>query len=146
MVKEFPVGRLGNIRYVAILTRYQEKWVYAFHSERGSYEHPGGHVEPGETAAQAARRELFEETGITKARMYPLWDYEYMWKNGRGRSHGRVFFAEAEELGELPDYSEMTHIKLFDTVPENYTYERDRERRDIKLALRMISVIKDTGE
>ncbi len=144
MIKEFPAGRLSNIKYVAILTRYRGKWVYAFHGERGSYEHPGGHVEPGETAAQAARRELYEETGITKARLYPLWDYEYMWRNGKGRNNGRVYFAEVDELGELPECSEMTHVMLYDTVPENYTYEHEKERRDIRNALRMIRAIKET--
>lgn len=33
-------------------------------SRAGEYEHPGGHAERGETAKEAARRELQEETGI----------------------------------------------------------------------------------
>ena len=144
MVIEYPAGRLDDIKYVAIITRYRGQWVYCFHKRRGSYEHPGGHVESGETAIAAARRELYEETGIADARLTPLWDYKYAWKNGKGHSNGRVFFAEANSLGELPGYSEMDHVALFDTVPDNFTYDYDKERRDIAAALHMLPVL--TGE
>ena len=127
---EFPVGRLDNIAFVAIFTRYQGKWVYCWHKKRESYEHPAGHVEVNETPLEAARRELYEETGIRDCKMIPLWDYEYIWESGEGRNNGRIFFAEVNALGELPE-SEMDRRELFDTVPENYTYNREDELNDI---------------
>lgn len=127
---EFPAGRLENIEFVVIFTRYQGKWVYCWHKRRESYEHPGGHVEQGETPLQAAKRELYEETGIKDCRILPLWDYEFIWENGKGRNNGRVFYAEVFSLGELPE-SEMDRIEFFDTVPENYTYNRADEIRDL---------------
>jgi len=129
-VTEFPVGRLDNIEFVAIFTRYQGKWVYCWHKRRKSYEHPGGHVEHGETPLHAAKRELYEETGIRDCRILPLWDYEYIYENGQGQNNGRVFYAEVFSLGELPG-SEMERIEFFDTVPENYTYDRADEKKDL---------------
>ncbi|MBE5940540.1 MAG: NUDIX domain-containing protein [Lachnospiraceae bacterium] len=128
---EYPAGRLDNIGFVAIFTRYQGKWVYCWHKRRESYEHPAGHVEPNETPMEAAKRELFEETGIKDCKIIPLWDYEYIWDNGAGSNNGRVFYAEVNSLGVLPK-SEMDHTRLFDTVPENYTYNRDDELADIE--------------
>ena len=134
---EYPAGRLDDIGFVVIFTRYQGKWVYCWHKHRQSYEHPAGHVEPGETPMQAARRELFEETGIQDCKAIPLWDYEYIWENGEGRNNGRVFYAEVNSLGTLPE-SEMERIEFFDTVPENYTYDREDELRDIQYIEKML--------
>ena len=39
------------------------------------YNGVGGHVEPGEDILSAARRELFEETGL----MIDLWSNDYSW-------------------------------------------------------------------
>lgn len=127
---EYPAGTLDNIGFVVIFTRYQGKWVYCWHRHRKSFEHPAGHVEPDEIPVEAAKRELFEETGIKDCKLIPLWDYEYIWENGQGRNNGRVFYAEVNSLGSLPE-SEMERIEFFDTVPENYTYNREDEIRDI---------------
>ena len=40
----------------------------------------------------------------------------------RGIAHGQVFFARVYELGELPDYSEMERVELFDEIPQELTY------------------------
>ena len=135
MITEYPVGWLDDIAFVVIFTRYQEKWVFCFHKSRKSYEPPGGHVEIGETPIEAAKRELYEETGIKDCRITPLWDYEYIWENGEGRNNGRAFYAEVNSLGELPE-SEMDHIVLSDDVPENCTYETENLKRQLSSAER----------
>lgn len=101
--------------YVIILSNYQGKLLLSRHRERETWETQGGHIEPGETPLQAARRELFEESGAVQCRMRHVFDCE------AGGSKGMVFFAEITELGPMPE-SEMAEVKSFEQMPENLTY------------------------
>lgn len=50
---------------VAIFARYGGKILLIKHKRLGTWLPVGGEIEPGETPLEAARRELFEETGLS---------------------------------------------------------------------------------
>lgn len=114
-VKFFNIPPAGfEMKYVVILPRYESRWILSRKKGRSTYEIPGGHIEPGETAVQAAKRELFEETGVSDCTLTPVCIYTY-------DSAGYLFLADVHSLGELPDF-EMEETKLFDALPDNLTY------------------------
>lgn len=117
--KIYPIGTLESYKYVVVLSRCEGKILLSRHRARMTWETQGGHVEPGETPMEAARRELWEESGAADYDIRPLCDY---WAGDEGRgSNGVVFAAEIRELGPLPR-SEMAEIRTFDALPENLTY------------------------
>jgi 8-oxo-dGTP pyrophosphatase MutT (NUDIX family) len=119
MVRIAHLGSLQTYQFVVVFARYQGRWVYCRAKTRDCFETAGGHIEAGETTLDAAERELYEETGAVNYRMTPVFDYAVY--RECSVSHGQVFFAELEELGELPDY-EMAEVRLFDTIPDRMRF------------------------
>ena len=114
-----PVGTLGTYTFVVVCSRYDGKWLLSRHRERDTWETQGGHIEPGETPLQAARRELYEESGVRDAELYPVCDYYGF--DAQSSANGMVFFAAVHRLEPLPE-SEIREARLFPALPENLTY------------------------
>ena len=115
-----PAGSVETYKYVVVCSNYQGKWLFSRHKERTTWETQGGHVEAGETPMEAAKRELYEESGVTDADLYAVCDY----KGYRGPrfAYGMTFLAVVHELGELPESEMMEEVRLFDELPGNLTY------------------------
>lgn len=115
----YPLGYLEKYKFTAICASYKGKWVLSRHKKRDTWETQGGHIESDESPFECARRELFEESGIKDATLFPICDY---WGfNKQACSNGVVFLAVVHSLGDLPE-SEMKEIKMFDTLPSKLTY------------------------
>ena len=125
MSKDYIAGSLDNIKFVAMECQYQGKWVMCFNSYRAKWEMPGGHVDEGETPLEAAKRELFEETGAIKFDIIPVWDYKAYTDEGEFHNNGRVYYVTVHEFGILPEISEMDRIDFFEELPQNITYKRE---------------------
>lgn len=113
------LGVLRAYRFVVIFARYRDKWLYCRAKRRDSFETAGGRIEQGETTLEAAKRELYEETGAKEFDIVPAFDYLVRFPNIH--SNGQVFFAKINELENMPDY-EMAEVKLFDSIPEKMRF------------------------
>jgi 8-oxo-dGTP diphosphatase len=121
----YEFGKLKDYKYVVTFAVYEGRWLLCKHRERNTWEVSGGHVEAGETPLEAARRELFEETGALDFTLEPVCDYwacdePHETKNITW-SNGQVFFADVKKLGPIPE-SEMEKIEVLEMFPDNLTY------------------------
>lgn len=119
--KTYGIGQLKNYKYVVILSRYEGKLLLSRHKERNTWETQGGHIEDGETPMQAAKRELYEESGAVQYEIAPLCDYWAGEPDMVDGVIGVVFVAKIMQLGNIPE-SEMQEVKAFTSLPENITY------------------------
>ena len=106
---------ISTLKYAVICARYQGRWILCRHKERSTWEIPGGHIEPGETALEAAKRELWEETGVRNVDIRPVCVYKVS-------RYGMLFFAEAHSMDTIPEGSEIAETQIFDRLPDNLTY------------------------
>ncbi len=106
---------------------------------------PKGHLEPGETAEQAAVREVAEETGITGRITAPLGSLSYSFTVDGRRIHKRVHhFLMVAESGELSDDDiEVTEVAWVPLrrVPQVLAYAAER-----RIAHRATKVLADSRE
>ena len=110
--KTYPLGSFERYPYVVILSRMEGKFLLSRHKQRTTWEFQGGHIEQGETPLQAAKRELFEESGAAAFEIEPLCDYWAGSEDGKSGACGVVFTAEIE----------MAETRLFESLPEQMTY------------------------
>lgn len=112
------------VKFVVIVSRYQNQWVFVKHKERETYEIPGGHRENGEPILEAAKRELEEETGAKCYSIQPVVYYSVIGKtrvNQTGEeSFGMIFLADIKSFTDI--HSEIERMALFDDLPEYLTY------------------------
>ncbi|WP_339228600.1 RNA deprotection pyrophosphohydrolase [Oceanobacillus sp. FSL K6-2867] len=101
-------------KHVWVICKYKGKWLLTKHRERG-LEFPGGKVEEGETARDAAVREVMEETGGN------VQEISYI---GQYRVDGRkdivvknVYFAVVDQLIEQETYYETEGPVLLNFIP-----------------------------
>ena len=68
---------------------------------------PKGHVDPGETAAQAATREVREEGGVDAELLEPLGNVRYFYqRDGRRIAKQVSFFLFAYRSGDVADHDD----------------------------------------
>ena len=93
ITKTYDYNTLKQYVFVVVLSKYNGRILLSRHKSRTTWETQGGHIEPGETPLEAAKRELYEESGATEYHIAPLCDY---WagnsETGQG-ANGAVFLA-----------------------------------------------------
>lgn len=103
-------------KHVWVISRYQDRWLLTHHRTRG-LEFPGGKVEPGETAEEAAIREVMEETGGVVEQLHYIAQYNVDGKSDKVIKN--VYFANIESLEVQDTYYETLGPKLLQAIPEN---------------------------
>ena len=120
IVRFYETVEDSKLKFAVFLARHNGKWVLCKHKERDTYEAPGGHREPGETIGEAARRELYEETGAVEYEIGPLCVYSVTDETGE-ETFGMLYAAEITAF-ETELHSEIERIELFAELPDNWTY------------------------
>lgn len=121
---------------VAIVHRSDGRVLLAERTARqmgaGFWELPGGKIEPGEGAAQAAVRELVEEVGLLAHRLRPAIRYDHAYRTRRLRMH----FFRVEHWSGTPEGREGQRLAWVDPAqPEVGPLQQSNERVLRALAL-----------
>ena len=111
------------LKFAVIIAKTDDKWVFCKHQKRNTFEVPGGHREPCELIDDAAKRELYEETGATDYTLKRVCVYSVTAKdnfNGE-ETFGMLYFADIFSF-EKELHSEIEKIIITDRLVNDWTY------------------------
>lgn len=110
------------LKFAIIIAKHNGKWVFCKHKDRNTFELPGGHREPNETILQAAKRELYEETGALIFDIKPLFAYSVIGKSKvvptGEETFGMLYFADVKEF-EPELHSEIESVHFLMNCPQS---------------------------
>jgi 8-oxo-dGTP pyrophosphatase MutT (NUDIX family) len=98
---------------------------------------PKGHVDPGETPVEAARREVREETGIVAEPVRELGETRYWYRRG-GRTIGKrvSFFLFDHVAGDTADHDdEVEEVRWIPLAEAERELSHQAEREMVALAV-----------
>ncbi|MDR4948952.1 RNA deprotection pyrophosphohydrolase [Neobacillus cucumis] len=89
--------------HVLVICQFKNRWLLTKHKLRG-LEFPGGKVESGETLEEAARREVFEETGAVLSDLQFIAEYKV--NDTKGAFAKAVFWGKVDKVEKTQTYFE----------------------------------------
>lgn len=101
-------------KHVWIICKYNKQWLLTKHKDRG-IEFPGGKVEEGEEAEEAAIREVKEETGATVSDLYYIGQYYVEGKGGEVIKN--IYFATIDTVEKQETYYETEGPVFLQQLP-----------------------------
>lgn len=111
------------LKFAVIISKTRNKFVFCKHKDRNTWEVPGGHREPGENILDAAKRELYEETGALEFDIKPVCVYSVTAADNFDgeESFGALFFADIKTF-EKELHNEIEKIMITNEMPTAWTY------------------------
>ncbi len=110
--------------FIVIAVRWKGNWVFVKRKDADRFGLPGGRVRLKESPLIAARRILYEQTGITAGKLYPICNYSlstvqpFHMRASRKETYGRLYYIEALCKTALPDF-EIECLREDGWIPGN---------------------------
>lgn len=112
MIKDFPINTFGKLDMVLVLPRYNGKW--ALCSDKETWKCPESFIKEDEDAYEAACRLVKEDCGVDDFTLIPVWDFESVDENIKGRAYYAKLNTSAD-----------SSYALFKNLPENLLFNRE---------------------